>query len=325
MVLREISFEILQSCPNNCIYCSSNSNIKSTNIIDFGTFVKVIDDAVKMGLKTLCLSGGEPFQHPNLLDMVRYAKKYGLEVFIYTSGICMKHDENVPLDLEKLSVLQGLNVDKLIFNMQAAEEGLYGRIMGNKGCFKIMKESIMSTSRLGIFTEIHFVPMKININQINKVIDLASSLGVKKISFLRLVIQGRALKNRSIVELSDEEQKKLQDVLSRIKSNQSNIDIRIGVPLSNKEDNKHCLAASGKLIIKYDGSVFPCEAFKYIRTIKKDKEIMPDNIKNKRLSCIWGNSEFLNVLRNDINKFKNNNLSCESCPAQYRLKKVIGK
>ncbi|HHZ00379.1 MAG TPA: radical SAM protein [Tissierellia bacterium] len=213
MVLREISFEILQCCPNNCIYCSSNSNIKSTNIIDFDIFVRVIDDAVSMGLKTLCLSGGEPFLHPNLIDMVKHAKKDGLEVFIYTSGICMKNGENAPLDLERLSILKDLNVDKLIFNMQAAEEGLYDRIMGNKGCFKIMKESIMSASSLGIFTEIHFVPMKININQIDKVIDLASSLGVKKISFLRLVIQGRALKNRSIVELSDEERKKLEDDL----------------------------------------------------------------------------------------------------------------
>ena len=62
-MLSEISIEILQRCPNRCIYCSSHSNPQATHIIPFGIIKSVIDDAKSLGCKTVCLSGGEPFLH----------------------------------------------------------------------------------------------------------------------------------------------------------------------------------------------------------------------------------------------------------------------
>lgn len=324
MGLREISFEILQSCPNNCIYCSSESHIKCTDIIDFDFFRPAIDDAVELGLRTLCISGGEPFQHPRCLDMVEYAKKHGLTVFVYTSGVCVENDKYRPLDSDVLVALRRLNTDKLIFNIQAAEGSLYDRIMGTRGNFDIMKQSAVSASEAGLFTEAHFVPMKINYKQIDEVMDLSSALGIRKVSFLRLVIQGRALLNRSLVELTDEEQEELVKTLLRVRSGRNGVDVRIGVPLSQKSENKKCIAASEKLIIKYDGTVFPCEAYKYISSIGDEKIILPDSIYETRLRDIWETSDFLRVLRADIESLNACSVSHESCPAQYRLH-MIGR
>ena len=71
-MMNEISIEILQRCPNRCIYCSSHSNPQATHLISFEIIKGVVDDAKALGCKTVCLSGGEPFLHPQIIEIVSY-------------------------------------------------------------------------------------------------------------------------------------------------------------------------------------------------------------------------------------------------------------
>ena len=42
LILNDLCIEILQKCPNNCIYCSSNSDLTKEKIIDFETIKQTI-------------------------------------------------------------------------------------------------------------------------------------------------------------------------------------------------------------------------------------------------------------------------------------------
>lgn len=70
MKLQEISIEITQQCPNNCIHCSSYSSWDKSQTLPFEIICSVISDAVALGAKTICISGGEPFLHPRLKEIV---------------------------------------------------------------------------------------------------------------------------------------------------------------------------------------------------------------------------------------------------------------
>lgn len=320
-MLNELSFEIIQKCPNKCIYCSSNSSINAQNLIEYNTFVKVIDDAILLGLKRLCISGGEPFLHPDLIRMLEYTNKKNLEVYIYTSGVVRNDFGNyISIPRYKLERLSDSKVNKLIFNMQAAEEEIYDAIMGTKGFYSLLLNSIKSSSEYGLYTEIHFVPMKINYDQIEKMINVAKELKVQKISFLRFVLQGRACNNASILSMNKEEQELLKGTLERVKLD-NDIDTRIGIPLLEPNERVKCNAGWGKLIIRYDGAVFPCEAFKYIDYYNTTNKVYPDNINSMSLVDIWKKSIFLNTLRNEIADFHANSYSCETCPAQWKISK----
>ena len=61
MSLNEITIELTQQCPNHCIYCSSLSNMEKNECLDYAAIIRVVDDAVILGAKTVSLSGGEPF------------------------------------------------------------------------------------------------------------------------------------------------------------------------------------------------------------------------------------------------------------------------
>ena len=90
-MVKDLCFEIIESCPNECKFCSSNSCIEKKQIVSFDDFKRVIDYFISEGgIKELSLSGGEPFLHPHLLDMVEYAKSLGIKTVIFTSGIKKK-------------------------------------------------------------------------------------------------------------------------------------------------------------------------------------------------------------------------------------------
>lgn len=87
-MVKDLCFEIIEACPNNCKFCSSNSCITKERIISFDDFKRVIDYFMSTGgIEELSLSGGEPFLHPDLLRMVEYAKRYDIRTVIFTSGV----------------------------------------------------------------------------------------------------------------------------------------------------------------------------------------------------------------------------------------------
>ena len=87
-MVKDLCFEIIDKCPNECKFCSSNSCYTRNTIVSFDDFKRVIDYFISNGgIKELSLSGGEPFLHPELFKMVEYSKNLGIRTIIFTSGI----------------------------------------------------------------------------------------------------------------------------------------------------------------------------------------------------------------------------------------------
>lgn len=97
-MVKDLCFEIIEKCPNECKFCSSNSCYTKDKIILLEDFKKVIDYFISEGgIGELSLSGGEPFLHPDLFEMVKYAKSYGIRTVLFTSGVKkrIKHSEEI--------------------------------------------------------------------------------------------------------------------------------------------------------------------------------------------------------------------------------------
>ena len=88
MILKDLCFEIIQTCPNNCKFCSSNSSPDKKTIITLEQFKRVVMHFIKQGgIEEISISGGEPFLHPDLFEMVKFCKDNGIRTVIFTSGI----------------------------------------------------------------------------------------------------------------------------------------------------------------------------------------------------------------------------------------------
>lgn len=318
-MLSEISIEILQRCPNRCIYCSSHSNPQATHIIPFEIIKNVIDDAKSLGCKTVCLSGGEPFLHPQILDIISYIAKQQLICYVYTSGIYMKNEVYSSLPNEYIEAIRGM-VDKVIFNVEADSSTLYDQIMGTDvGGFDMMKKSINDCVSSGLVVETHVVPMQVNFKHLKSIFEMCYQLGVSKVSILRLVLQGRALENLSLVKLSGKDNREVTKLIKALNESYKG-KVRIGLPYSESNCRIYCKAASDKINVRYDGNVYPCEVFKDdLLNAKLGCE--PDNVWKDSFYDIYKSSPYLNVVRRRIEAFKKED-GDETCYGQFKMEKL---
>ena len=318
-MLSEISIEILQRCPNRCIYCSSHSNPQATHIIPFEIIKNVIDDAKSLGCKLVCLSGGAPFLHPHILDIISYIVKQQLTCYVYTSGIYMKDEVYSSLPNEYIEAIRGM-VDKVIFNVEADSSTLYDKIMGTDvGGFDMMKKSINDCVSSGLVVETHVVPMQVNFKHLKSIFEMCYQLGVSKVSILRLVMQGRALENLSLVKLTGEDSREVTKQIKALKEAYKG-KVRIGLPYSDSNCRIYCKAASDKINVRYDGNVYPCEVFKDdLLNAKLGCE--PDNVWKDSFYDIYKISPYLNVVRKSIEAFKKED-GDETCYGQFKMEKL---
>ena len=255
--------------------------------------------------------------HNMIADMVLFVATLGMQTYIYTSGIVFSGDrQRASLNADVLKTISS-KVTKLIFNIEAASSGTYDRIMGTIGCFEKLKQSIRDTHNCGIVAEAHFVPMKPNISEVKEVIALCRELSVSKLSFLRLVLHGRAQFNMNEIALSSEELSDFRILLNDLKE-LSDVDIRIGVPLSLDASCHKCEAANGKINIKYNGKVYPCEAFKNDFVKTRLQGLQPQSIYDDSLSDIYRSSQYLRLVREMSREFAHDD-HCETCIGQYLI------
>ena len=318
MTLHEITIEMTQRCPNRCIYCSSLSDITKTQYLDFDTICRVVDDAKSLGAKSVSLSGGEPFLHPEIIKIAEFIHAQGLQCLLYSSGIMLSM-EGKPVSVNA-KILEAIKeyITKLIVNIEAADERLYNNIMGTSfDGFTLMQKTIRNAVALGVTVEAHMVPMKINYQHIPDVVSLCVDLGVSQFSFLRLVAQGRALDNLYQVLLDREEFETAKRLMKEASARQD-IKIRLGVPFRDGAKRVNCLTGICKLDVRYDGKVYPCEAFKNdnLKRIVADA----DSIKTKSLKEIYHSSDYLKQVRTLLASFQTVQ-TCETCMNQYYTRK----
>ena len=299
MSLNEITIEVTQQCPNRCIYCSSLSDMEKTERLDYATIIQVVDDAVALGAKTVSLSGGEPFLREDIAEIVDYIQCKGLKLRLYSSGISSDGDSYSSIPTTLLEAVRG-KLDALIFNYEAIDAELYATIMGTEAAnLALLDETIHRAIALGIPVEAHLVPMHCNYHRIPDVLSKLYSMGVSNVSFLRLVPQGRVLENKELVGMSVEEQEELKKIMAKCQETYQG-KIRLGLPFSAKR--AACGTGSIKLTVRYDGYVFPCEAFKD-GMMEINKGVMPENVKEKRLKNIYEESGYLKVVREGLEAY----------------------
>ena len=312
MTLHEITIEVTQRCPNRCIYCSSLSDVTKTQCLDYDIICRVVDDAKSLGAKSVSLSGGEPLLHPDIVKIAEYIHAQDINCLLYTSGIVLSEDEQpMSVPSEVFEKIKG-KISKIIVNIEAADDITYDHIMGTSfGGFSLMQDSVKKAINVGIAVEAHVVPMKLNLQQLPQIMALCNELGICRVSFLRLVVQGRAYEHKSDILLSEDDVV-FAKYLIATQAPQYRGSIRFGIPFGDCSHRINCLTGTSKLDIRYDGKVFPCEAYKDM----PDGINTPDNIHERSLSDIYENSSFLNEIRKQLDEFQQIS-TCERCMNQY--------
>ena len=318
-MLRDVSIEIIQRCFNHCLHCSSCSTEQSPEILPLSVLVPLIDGLFELRVDKICLSGGEPLLHPDVVEIVREIAAHQVRADIYTCGVVPQDGISAAVSEEMLYSLKDAGLNTLIFNLPSLREETYDFITQSRGHLPLVLESIRHAAACGISAEIHFVPMKPNVSEAAQVVRFAQREGIRQVNFLKLMPHGRALEKIGQILPDDEELAALRDQLLHLDSGGTSI--RIGLPLLEGDQSPPCHAVREKLYIRFDGRVFGCEAFKYLTfRDERNAEILPDSIRERNIQSIYRRSPYLERSLDLVSTYQGVRCGCENCPVQKYIK-----
>ena len=144
-----IKIEINDYCTLSCKMCYVN---RSKHNLKMDTIRKLVDDVRGYGIR-LEILGGEPLMHPDIIDIIDYAKSSGKVPFItlYTNGIMATPDMS--------RSLHDAGLDAIIVSLISHKEQVHDEFTGTPGSWRQTKDGIHNLKEAGVpvytFTAIH--------------------------------------------------------------------------------------------------------------------------------------------------------------------------
>ena len=143
--------------------------------IDPIVFEFILDQALNLGLKEIKLTGGEPFLHPRIMQLLDIILNKKLRLTMETNGTLCQ-----PEIAEKLAAFPDVFIS---VSLDGSRNQTHDRIRGKKGSFTKTVAGIKNLVACGIKPQIIMTVMRHNQAEIGEIVDLAESLGAGSVKF----------------------------------------------------------------------------------------------------------------------------------------------
>ena len=279
------------TCNEKCQYCWINSvNTDHKTILTKKFVQSFLDDAMKMGLKRVKISGGEPLLNDALPEIINSFLKNGIFVEVESNGTLITEAFVQSLLTE--------NLEQLYFkiSLDSADSNVQKDITGYSFAFDETIRGINILKKHNICFDIITVANKINIVQMQELIEFVSLLNPNKHRII-LNIQpiGHGLENKALNIDMDDMDKLMDYIYSEYSSK-----VEFGtlhstlppafVPVDQLKLN-FCSWGNGMCGIMPNGDVSICApAFETMG-------IVAGNLKSMTLEKIWKSSSLFKNLR----------------------------
>ena len=128
--LLQLDIKLSMKCTGRCIYCYADAGKKLPNELKSEEVFNIIDQAKKLGVEAINLTGGEILECPHFFEVAEYAKKKQLLVMSFTNGINITPEvarKMIDLELAPCVKLDSLNpkTQDTLFGVKGASKKIY--------------------------------------------------------------------------------------------------------------------------------------------------------------------------------------------------------
>lgn len=286
-----INWAITNKCNFKCRHCYSRADVNEELSFDeLCTITKKLSEAKVFSVN---FGGGEPILRKDLMKIVRFAVDLGLAVSMNSNGFL--------IDGMMARKLKKAGFGKVGISIDSPKAEIHDQFRGIKGSHGNALAALSHLKETGVETSISSVICRININDINGLIELALSSAVSNINFHNFKCSGLGFTNKDILDLSPEEWRDFYIRAIELKDTVKNLHISLDDPiiasLGHKNGDsliKGSVCGKLSLNIKSNGDITPCGFI----------PIVIGNLLNDDLLDIWNNSPVLDRMRNKTPKGK---------------------
>ena len=281
----------------------------SSREFDINFLKKTINDAKKIGLCCVKLTGGEPFLRKDIIDVVKYLNEQNITVDIETNGTL--------LNKEIVEQLKINAVNQVSVSMDSATVLQHESFRGVTGCYQHAMRGLSLLTEHNINTQIIMTLYKDNVSEIERLADLASRMGVGSLKINPVMPSGRGKKLFENEEnVQTDELIKIDRWIEEELMSKYTIDVYFDIPIGLK---------SLKGIKKWQ--LFECNILNIIGILsdgtislcgigQTETELNMGNIAENDICEVWVNNPILQKLRREIPR----NLEgiCSRCIFKFR-------
>jgi radical SAM protein with 4Fe4S-binding SPASM domain len=284
---RIISWNITLRCPLKCSHCYVDAGKdEAAGALSTAEALAVIDQIRATGKPVVVLSGGEPLLRKDICDIARYGTEQGLRMVMGTSGYLIDHDT--------AGKLSDAGIRAVAVSLDSKDPKVHDSFRGLDGVWERAVRAIGHCRDAGIGVQINMSVMRSAMNDVEDVIGLGTSLGVRDYQLFFPVPTGRA---RQIEPGSPEEYEELiRQILIRYRDSDLNIRptcapqfrrIADELGIRNLTWGRGCLAGITYCRVFANGDVTPCP---YL-------PVSAGNVRITPFPEIWTNSPLFTALR----------------------------
>jgi PqqA peptide cyclase len=280
--------EITHRCPLHCVYCSNPLELQSReNELSLDEWARVFDEARRLGVLQLHLTGGEPLSRPDLVELIAAGRRARLYVNLITSG--------VGLTESGLQQLVDAGLDHFQLSLQDSEEAPANEIAGTRA--HALKLRVAEwVRRQPIAFPVNLVVHRNNLDRLASLIAFTEQMGTNRLEIANVQYYGWALLNRAaLLPTREQLQKSLEVVEAARERLGSRMRIEFVMPDYYARFPKPCMGGWGNNLLLVDpaGQAMPCHAAAVIPGL-----IFP-SVREHDLDWIWNSSGSFNRFRGD--------------------------
>lgn len=260
-------FEVTQRCNNKCLYCynvwhEGGYPRGELSLAQIDTLFENLNRQTRVHAVTL--AGGEPLMRADILDVAALLKTKNIKTGIVSNGTL--------LDQAMLQRLIDSGVSYFEISLPCLNEDLFATLCASSG-LETVRKAILYIKEKNIALTVAFIITKINMNEIEDVIDVSYAFGADSVALNRFVPTGLGRANGNELSVTNDE---LSQVLSRAnkKAQELNYRVRVTVPV------EHCVFDQGKYtFLKFGGcgcgdDKWSIDSLGNLRTCEQNKQVL---------------------------------------------------
>jgi pyrroloquinoline quinone biosynthesis protein E len=280
--------EITHRCPLHCVYCSNPLRMAATaGELSTQEWVRVFQQASKLGVLHLHLSGGEPLARADLAELLAAAHDTGLYTNLITSGVGLSED--------RLTSLVKAGLDHVQLSFQDSRESSADWIAGTRAhALKVELAPIIRRS--GAAFTINIVVHRQNLDHLEELIALAESVQPDRLEIAHAQYYGWAFKNRdALLPTQQQVDDSIQIVAAAQERLLGRIDIEAVLPDYYARFPKACMGGWGRrqMIIDPSGKALPCHAAGVLPGLQFE------SVREHSLEWVWQESDSFQKFRGE--------------------------
>ena len=179
------------ACNSHCLFCLDSDTPRGLFLPLEQVRAELRRGLAELGAERVIFSGGEATLHPQFLPLVAEARELGYDrVQVVTNG--WKFADRA---FYRAAVEAGLG--EITFSLHGHTPALHNRLTRHPGSFqRLMKGLIRAVRRRELIVNVDVVINQQNVAVLDKIVELAASVGVREFDLLHVIPQADAFEHR---------------------------------------------------------------------------------------------------------------------------------